>query len=366
MKILLLGEASNFNWTLAEGLRALGHTVTVASNGSGWMNNNRNIDLSRKSKGLYHSICYITDILYHLKDFRNYDIVQIKNPIFFDLKPDKNIFIFNYLKRNNKKIFLEALGTDYFYVKACLNKQIFRYSDFFIGETPRTYPSCQDIIDSWMGRKLSSANKKIAARCNGIIACLYEYYISYLPEYKNKLCYIPIPIQTQNYKLKPNIGIPEKVRFFIGIQHDRSQLKGTDIMYEVLREIQTNYKNECDVNAVVSVPLEQYTRQMLSSDVLIDQLYSYTPATNALLAMAQGLITVSGAEPEMYDLLHEFKNQPIINILPDKNDIYKKFEDIIKQKENIPQLAHASRAFVEKHHDYIKVAKQYLDFWEKH
>ena len=31
MKILLIGEASNLHWTLAEGLRANGHTVTVVS-----------------------------------------------------------------------------------------------------------------------------------------------------------------------------------------------------------------------------------------------------------------------------------------------------------------------------------------------
>ena len=30
MKILLIGEASNLHWTLAEGLRANGHTVTVS------------------------------------------------------------------------------------------------------------------------------------------------------------------------------------------------------------------------------------------------------------------------------------------------------------------------------------------------
>ena len=29
MKILLIGEASNLHWTLAEGLRANGHTVTT-------------------------------------------------------------------------------------------------------------------------------------------------------------------------------------------------------------------------------------------------------------------------------------------------------------------------------------------------
>lgn len=40
MKILLIGEASNLHWTLAEGLRANGHTVTVVSHGSHWLTTN--------------------------------------------------------------------------------------------------------------------------------------------------------------------------------------------------------------------------------------------------------------------------------------------------------------------------------------
>lgn len=47
MKILFLGEYSNVHWTLAEGLRQLGHAVTVVSNGDFWKNYQRDIDLSR-------------------------------------------------------------------------------------------------------------------------------------------------------------------------------------------------------------------------------------------------------------------------------------------------------------------------------
>ena len=45
--ILLLGDYSNCHRTLATGLRALGCTVTIASDGSRWMNTHRDIDLSR-------------------------------------------------------------------------------------------------------------------------------------------------------------------------------------------------------------------------------------------------------------------------------------------------------------------------------
>ncbi len=47
MRILLLGDYSNVHWTLAEGLRALGHEVCVVSDGDGWKNYRRDVDLKK-------------------------------------------------------------------------------------------------------------------------------------------------------------------------------------------------------------------------------------------------------------------------------------------------------------------------------
>ena len=49
MRILLLGDYSNVHATLADGLRQLGHTVVVASDGDGWKNYPRDVDLARPS-----------------------------------------------------------------------------------------------------------------------------------------------------------------------------------------------------------------------------------------------------------------------------------------------------------------------------
>ena len=46
------------------------------------------------------------------------------------------------------------------------------------------------------------------------------------------------------------------------------------------------------------VPYTEYLERLGKCDVLLDQLYSYTPATSALLAMAQGKVAVSGGEEE--------------------------------------------------------------------
>ena len=119
MKILLIGEASNLHWTLAEGLRANGHTVTVDSHGSHWLDNNRDVRIVRRGYDLFHSIQYMADIIRHLPQMRDYDVVQVTNPVFFDLRPEKNWAIFKYLKKHNKKIFIDALATEHYYVKTC-------------------------------------------------------------------------------------------------------------------------------------------------------------------------------------------------------------------------------------------------------
>ncbi len=366
MKILLVGEASNFHWTLAQGLRALGHEVTVVSNGSGWMNNQRDIDIRRKGYGPVDSMMYLAKIMTLLPTWRDYDVVQIVNAVFFSLKPDKNLFIFKQLKRQNHKIFYEALGTDHYYVKACFDGHLFRYSDFFIGDKPLERPNYKKEQNAWLSGPNKEPNIEIVNECNGIAACLYEYYVSYKEEFAHKLAYIPIPINIDENPMRQLPSRYDVLKFFIGIQRDRTALKGTDVMHEVLQELAHKYKYECEVTAVENLPYKEYNQLMYNSDVLIDQLYSYTPATNALLAMAKGLVAVSGAEPEFYDFIGEHELQPIINVTPDVSDIYNKLEQLILNRANTGTLARESRAFVERHHDYRKVAAQYIDFWEKH
>lgn len=362
MNILLVGEASNLHWTLAEGLRALGHSVTVVSDGSSWMNNRRNIDIARKSNGLFDSVSYLARILRYLPRFKGYDVVQVKGPIFFNLRPEKNLAIFNYLRKHNRKIFLDASGLDYYYSKACFDGKSYRYSDYFIGDKPLNTPDWEERRKAYFG-PIRRPNIEMAQQADGIIACLYEYFVAYEPEYKDKLAYIPIPIQLDQHPMREIPDTLEKVRFFIGIQQKRSAIKGTDVMYDVLQQVQAKYPDECEIKKVVSVPYAEYNKMLYDSDILIDQLYSYTPATNALGAMAKGLVAVSGAEPEFYDFIGEHDLQPVVNILPDRDAVFSTFENLILQKERLAELSRQSRAFVEKHHDHIQVAKQYVDFW---
>ena len=104
---------------------------------------------------------------------------------------------------------------------------------------------------------------------------------------------------------------------------------------------------------------------MDSADAILDQLYAYTPSMNPLLAMSKGIICIGGGEPENYEIIHETELRPIINVEPTYESVCEALEQLVLHPERIPELKRQSVEYVRRHHDYLKVARQYLAFWDK-
>lgn len=362
LKILLIGEYSNVHWTLAEGLRCLGHEVCVVSDGDGWKNYRRDISIVRSSRSKWAALRYMTGIMRNLTKMKGYDIVQLINPVFFDLRANKMMRFYNFLRRHNKKVVLGAFGMDHYWVKTCLDCTTFRYSDFNIGNRQRTEEQFnKEYIRDWMQGEKMILNEKIAEDCDAIVTGLYEYDRCYRPAFPDKTWFIPFPIVSKDVSVVDH----DKVRFFIGIQKSRSEYKGTDIMLRALERVKSELPDECEIVKVESVPFDEYKKLMDSCDVILDQLYSYTPAMNALQAMSQGLIVVGGGEPENYEILGEMELRPIINVLPDEEDCYNKLKDVVLHPENIHKMKLDSIEYIRRHHDHLAVAKKYSDLYNQ-
>ena len=362
MKILLVGEYSSLHWNLAQGLRSLGHSVTVASDGDGFKNYPRDIDFALNGNGIGNKIRCFSSIFKNLNKLKGFDVVQIINPCFTRIHRI-NIHLYRYLRRHNKKVFLGAFGDDYFYVKMCLENRKLRYSEFFIKGIPHDMKSNEDLKYAWLNSYRRKDNIEIANSCDGIIACLYEYYVAYEDEYKAKLTYIPLPMNLEEIEGNEITETPSTIKFFIGINKDRQETKGSDLLFEALRNVTSKYPDQTEIIKVESVPYSEYVKLLNDSHVVLDQAYSYSPAMNGLLALAKGKILVSGGESEMYRLLGETQNQPIINIEPTVASISSLLEAIIVNKNEIPSRSASGRKLVEDHFSHIKVAQQYLDFW---
>lgn len=363
MKILLIGEYSNVHATLAEGLRELGHSVTVISNGDFWKNYPRDIDVTRKP-GMLGGISLMARLYTLLPKMRGYDIVQLINPIFFELKAERLFWFYRYLRRHNKRVYLGAFGMDWYWVHTCTFKKPLRYSDFNFGDKVRTDAEAVVFQQSWLGTAKEQLNQMIAHDCDGIIAGLYEYWACYHPVFPDKTTFIPFPIRMPE-KYSTERAQKSKVVLFIGINKERSAYKGTDIMYKAAKDIQQKYPHCTKLVVAESVPFAQYQQMMESSDAILDQLYAYTPSMNPLLAMSKGIICIGGGEPENYEIINETQLRPIINVEPTYDSVYHELEQLVLNPDRIPQLKRQSVDYVAKHHDYLKVARQYLDFWTK-
>lgn len=365
-RILLLGDYSNCHCTLAKGLRNLGCNVTVASDGSGWMNVKRDLNLNR-SKGLTGGLLHFLDLRYGWLSgsLKGYDIVALKNPSFLDLRPGPTRLIYDWLRHNNGKIFLTSMSTDCAFLDMLQsNKSPLIYNEWFINGKPnRLYIHDKKQWDSWHGKEIQSLHNYVFDTVDGAVSILYEYQMAM--EFrlgKDRTCYGGIPIEIPD---KP-VDIPEnpdKIRLFLGRDKSRKLLKGSDLLEYAASEIVSRHPENLEFTLIENRPFAEFQSLLSESHIVLDQIYSYTPATTALMAMANGQVTVSGGEPDFYDFIDEHHNRPVVNAPLTLDGIVNTLENLISEPTMIRKRGLDSRDFVIKHNDVTEVAKRFLNFW---
>ncbi len=362
-----MGDYSNVHCTLAEGLKALGHECVVASDGDHWKDYPRDIDLKREF-GLNGNLSFLYRLAKAMIRFKGYDIVQLINPVFFELKAERILPLYKILRKRNNKVVLGAFGMDYYWAKVNTDIRPLRYSDFNFGDKARTDYNAEVYRQDMIGTPKETLCKYVARDCDAIVAGLQEYWATYyeVEDLRKKTTFIPFPIkmpETPAVIKEKKDGEP--VNIFVGISKDRSAYKGTDIMLEAARDIQRKYPDRLRISIAEGVPFKQYKEMLNDSDAILDQLYSYTPAMNSLLAMSKGIINIGGGEPENYEILGETELRPIVNVQPTIESCRKEIEWLVTHTEKVAEMQRQSVEYVRKHHDHIKVARQYEQLYER-
>jgi len=300
------------------------------------------------------------------RHLRGYDIVALQNPNFIRLRPCRLKHIFNRLKRENGKVFLSAAGTDPVYIRECLRDDSpLRYNEYRVFGHPAPLAlssSCN--IGPYTTPEMLDYCRYIYDNIDGAITALYEYDVAVRRILGNdRTAYGGIPIDTATLKFCPPEPLPDKVRFFLGRHRHRLVEKGTDLL-ERAALIAADRRPGCvDLSIIENIPYQDYVNAMCNSDVLLDQIYSYSPATNAMIAMAHGINTVSGGEPEFYDFLNEDTNRPVFNAPTTLDGLSDLLTEIVDNRANLPARGKLCRDFVVKHNEAQLVARRNLDFW---
>ena len=136
-------------------------------------------------------------------------------------------------------------------------------------------------------------------------------------------------------------------------------------MLKAARDIAARYPDKVTLSLAESVPFAQYGKMMDDSDAILDQLYSYTPSMNPLLAMSKGIICIGGGEEENYEIINEKELRPIINVEPTYESVYEELEKLVLNPERIPDLKRQSTEYVRRHHEYMKVARKYEEYYKQ-
>ena len=206
---------------------------------------------------------------------------------------------------------------------------------------------------------------------DALVACLYEYWLDYNePPYAAKLHYIPLPIECEEMlrwcdgemvKCVGNDAPSHPLTILIGLQPKRDFMKGAMKIAAFVEEVARRHPGKVQIKYVEGVPYDEYMHLLAKADVLVDQLYSYTPSMNSLAAMARGTVVIGGGEEEYYEFIGEDTLRPIINVRPDVPDEENiaAIERALFTDGTLERMAQESIQFVHKYHDYRHVAEQY-------
>lgn len=357
-QVLLVGEYSGVHKHLKLGLKELGIDTRIISDGDRWKAIGGNdyplrYPFSESYNRWLRAYSYVLSPIIYIFKYRlgGYQVVQFMDLLrYYPMKFRR--FIFWLYKLFNKKLVICAAGNNNVVYDA-YRKGAYRYFVYNgLSKEKRFSNDYEQNVDY-----------DLARRAEKVIPIAYEYAEAFrisLQNPRNLGKAIPAPIHLELFPYKEN-KLNEKMVIFHGL-NEFPEIKGTEIIIRAMEKFKESHQDDVELILKGGVPFAEYMDIVYSANIVIDQCMSYCTGLSGLFPLATGRIVMGGAEQENLDELG-MEESPIINILPNEEDILEKLEMLYNRRDGFTQMGHASRVFVEKYHDSLKVARQYLEAW---
>jgi glycosyltransferase involved in cell wall biosynthesis len=378
MKILLLGEYSRLHNSLKEGLVALGHDVKIVGTGDKFKMFPVDYSIAAKTCNKYNWTKLVCSAIRKLTGF---ELEKMERAIrFFGLLP--KLKGFDHVQLINS----DALET-YPILARLLYKKLFAFiknrSLLICGdETPVVSyqltgelkysvltPYLQDnSLQKTFHYSLKYQKKGyrktfiyLVENCQKRITSDLDYEIP-MQKMGYSTTFIPNPINTDRLKHQELI-ITDKIVIFLGINRLSYLKKGIPYFEEAIALIQKKQYKKIEIITTENLPYAEYMSRYHKAHIILDQVHAYDQGYNALEAMAQGKVVFTGAENEFLQHYQLAEDEVCINALPDADKIAEKLSYLIEHPEKIMEISKKARNFIEKEHEYKRIAQRYLDCW---
>jgi len=378
MKILLLGEYSRLHNSLKEGLMSLGHEVTIV--GCGDKFKKFPVDFSIDA-----TICNenkIANFLYRgLRKVTRLDLEKIEKAIrFYWLLPKLNGFDHLQLINSDaietypllarilyKKLFARIKNRSLLICgdeTPVVNYQLTGELNYSVLTPYLQNPTLQKAFHYSLKYQKKSYQKTftyLAENCQKLITSDLDYEIP-MQKMGFSTTFIPNPITTDRLK-NEGLVIDDKIIIFLGINRLSYLKKGIPYFEKALEIIREKYAPKIEIIVTENLPYADYLNRYHKAHIILDQVHAYDQGYNALEAMAQGKVVFTGAENEFLQHYQLPEDEVCINALPDANKIAEKLSYLIEHPEKIIEISKKARKFIEKEHEYKRIAQRYLDCW---
>lgn len=365
MNILIVGEFSGFAKHLKNGLKKLGHRVTIVMAP----------DSFKKFKGDADDILYGNNVVIFghtikgtallLTPLRSLMVRRILRNRYYNNTPDLIIVI-------NSSFVTTSIfhtGTPLSFIE----KQLKRGAKLILSECGSTPADCYNHQELWKmkGQTFVFEENKysfLLDKSDIIIPTIYEYYdnliryAEYHPFDINKVHHaIPLPI-TIDKQAKINQCTNRKIVIFHGII--RPIAKGTPYIKEAMNRIQAEMPDRVECISRGGMPYDEYVKLFDKMDILIDQTYANGWGMNALIGAMNGKCVLTSCGPENSKNMH-IPNIPFVRIGPDSEQIYQTLKELVLNPERIDSIKVASRKFAEDYCECSLIARRYLELVQK-
>jgi len=373
MRILLVGEYSRLHNSLKEGLEAFHHDVTIIGTGDNFkqfpvdysifpkyfLKNKFLVFINRALFRVFKLDLQLAEkgirFWYFLPKLKNYDVVQLINSNAIETYPFFSKFLLKRLFDQNKKSFLLVCGEDTPIIDFLLTDKL-KYSILTPYLKDNNLKSEFRFSLKYTQKNYRDLYNFVNGRVSATIVSDLDYKIP-MPE----KTLIPNPINTDKIAFE-NLDISKRIIIFIGINKSSYIKKGTVFFEKALTIIKEKYGDKVEIISAENIPYSKYIMLYSRAHILLDQVYGYDQGYNALEAMAKGKVVFTGAETEFMNH-YNLHDRVAINALEDVNYLVNELSLLIENPEEIVAIGKRARAFIEREHQYVKVAQKYLDVW---
>ena len=378
MKILLIGEYSRLHNSLKEGSAVLGHEVILLSSGDHFKKFDSDYSfhssflasywLPRKLKNLIHILIGIDLEKFErglrfyllLPQLNNFDHVQLINSDAIETFPFLSRFLYKKIFKKIKNRSLLICGDETPVIDYLLKKEsnysiltpyfkdnsLKKHFEYPLKYTTKNYRKTFD----WL-----------VENCQNLIASDLDYKIP-MEKMGYSVHFIPNPVNTRKIEFQEQ-KMNDKIVIFLGINRSSYIKKGIPYFEKALKIIQEKYAEKVAVIITENLPYTDYIHLYNSAQIVLDQIYADDQGYNALEAMAKGKVVFTGGGKKFMEH-YNLKERININALPDVDSLVNELSFLIENPETIVAIGKRARAFIEKEHEYISIASQYLEAWD--